>query len=58
MALEAKEAELAKLKSKLASVEKGTSGANTGKAVDDVSEQKEQLIKNLEKLLKEAKSGN
>ena len=56
--LEAKEAELAKLKSKLASVGKGPSVASTGKAVDDAREQKEQLIKNLEKLLKEAKSGN
>lgn len=57
VALEAKDVELAKLKSKLASVEKGASGAKTGKAVDDASVQKEQLIKNLEKLLKEAKSG-
>ena len=57
VALEAKDAELAKLKAKLASVEKGTSGANTGKAADDASVQEEQLIKNLEKLLKEAKSG-
>jgi hypothetical protein len=57
VALEAKDAELAKLKAKLASLGKGTSGANTGKAVDDASVQKEQLIKNLEKLLKEAKSG-
>ena len=57
VALEAKDAELAKLKAKLASLGKGTLGANTGKAVDDASVQKEQLIKNLEKLLKEAKSG-
>ena len=56
--LEAKEAELAKLKSKLASVGKGPSVASTGKAVDDAREQKEQLIKNLEKLLKKAKSGD
>ena len=57
-ALEAKEAELAKLKSKLASVGKGPSVASTGKAVDDARQQKEQLIKNLEKILKKAKSGN
>lgn len=63
VALEAKEAELTKLKSnfskkaaELASVKKETSVASTGKAVDDAREQKEQLIKNLEKLLKEAKS--
>ena len=58
MVLEAKEAELAKLRSKLASVGKGPSAAGAGKAVDDAREQKEQLIKNLEKLLKKAKSGN
>ena len=60
-ALEAREAELAKLKSKLASVEKGTSGANTGKAakaVDAAREQMEELNKNFEKLVKEAKSEN
>lgn len=57
-ALEAKEAELAKLKSKLASVGKGPSVASTGEVVDDAREQKEQLIKNLEEILKEAKSGN
>ena len=57
-ALEAKEAELAKLRSKLASVGKGPTVASTGKALDDAREQKEQLIKNLEKLLKKAKSGN
>lgn len=60
-ALEAKDAELAKLKTKLASVEKGASEANTGKAakaVDAAREQMEELNKNFEKLVKEAKSEN
>ena len=50
---------MAKLKSKLANVEKGASEeGKAAKAVEDAREQKEKLIKNLEKLLEEAKSGS
>jgi len=56
--LEAKEAELAQLKLKLASVEKGASEENkAAKAIENARAEKEELIKNLERLLKEAKSG-